>query len=100
MNLKRSQAMAPMQKDDMKMGKFCAAFRNLHRNSANGREAKVKWTTVESRVRGSNFWLEENFALHRPELLSTLRLGKKWSLGCVNSRPVARGRSGGGIHAT
>ena len=33
MNLKRSQAMAPMQKDDMKMGKFWAAFRNLHRNS-------------------------------------------------------------------
>ena len=51
MNRKRSQAMAMMQKDDMKMGKFCAAFRNLHSNSANGREAKVKWMTVESRTR-------------------------------------------------
>ena len=38
MNLKRSQAMAPMQKDDMKIGKFCAAIRNLHRNSESGKK--------------------------------------------------------------
>ena len=41
MNLKRSQAMAPMQKDDMKIGKFCAAIRNLQRNSESGKKYSV-----------------------------------------------------------
>ena len=36
MNLNLSQAMAMMQKDDMKIGKSCPAFTNLHRYSVKG----------------------------------------------------------------
>ena len=48
MNLNRSQAMAPMQKDDMKMGKFWAAFKNLHRNSE--KKGKSKRTHESTQV--------------------------------------------------
>ena len=57
MNLNRSQAMAPMQKDDMKMGKFWAAFKNLHRNSEKkGRVSGRIWVNSSGRGwRGSIF---------------------------------------------